>query len=311
MTKIGVWVEDYRPEKVKDIIMPEKIKTDILESIKKRNIPNLVFSGEAGLGKTTLAKAIAREFKASTMFINGASERNIDIVRDNIVGFLSSKVPTSSLVRFKIVIIDEIDGMTNAAQNSLKATIEANQHNARFIYTTNHLDKIIDPLRSRVAHYNFNINNENKGQIATQMGLKLKDILISENISFDPTDVKEIVKAYFPDFRQILNEAQKNSITDVLLNDFSSTNDQLTNLHKALIANDFEKIKTAVSSVTDIDMTMLRMFNAMDRIVLPTSYKEYTKLFSQYLFQSKNTISKEVNFLSLLIEITEKCKMKQ
>ena len=208
-----LWVEKYRPKTIEDCILPENIKKTFRDFLNKGEVPNLLLSGPAGCGKTTVAKALCAELGVDVYVINGSDEgRFLDTVRNNAKNFAST-VSLSSDAKHKVIIIDEADNTTPDVQLLLRASIEEFSGNCRFIFTCNYKYKIIEPLHSRCAVVEFGIKGKQKQEIAAQFFNRLNGILDGERIQSDKKVLAELINKHFPDWRRVLNECQRYSVS--------------------------------------------------------------------------------------------------
>jgi replication factor C small subunit len=153
--KNKLFFERYRPTTIEDVIVPERIKQELLGYVKKNSIPNLLFYGTGGIGKTSSAKAIITALGMDFIEINGSLDTSIEIVRDKIIKFAS----TNSLIssdQMKCVFVTEVEAFSDQAKNSMKNVIEKFAGNVRFIFDTNYVDKLSQPMRSRFTEIDFN-----------------------------------------------------------------------------------------------------------------------------------------------------------
>ena len=208
-----LWVEKYRPKKIQDCILSEDLKQTFLEFVKKKEIPNLLLSGTAGTGKTTVARALCDEIGADYIIINGSDEgRQIDTLRNKIKNFAST-ISLTKDANHKVVIIDEADYMNaESVQPALRNFIETFFNNCRFIFTCNYKNKIIPALHSRCTVIDFRIVNGQKVKTATQLMDRLSIILKDEGVEFDKKVLAEVIQKYYPDFRRTINELQRYSV---------------------------------------------------------------------------------------------------
>ena len=217
----SLYVEKYRPKQLSEFIGHDGLKKQIQHFLDKKDIPNLLFYGEAGGGKTSLAKLIVEELQADHIYINASDKNGIEFVREEIIPFASAMSFSAS--GLKIVILDEYDNTTIQAQSALRNVIETYSKNTRFILTCNYLNKLIDPIKSRF--HSFKIGSSSKKDIAH----RLVEILNNENIKYDKKDIASVIHGHYPDFRRILNEIQGNIINGelTLSSDFSGINENL------------------------------------------------------------------------------------
>ena len=204
-----LWTEKYRPQIIEDCILPERLKKPFQEYVNQKNIPNLLLSGGAGVGKTTVAKAMCNEIGCDYMIINGSDESGIDTFRTKIKNYASSMSLSGGR---KVIIIDEADYLNpNSTQPALRNAIEEFASNCSFIFTCNFKNRIIEPLHSRCAVIDFALKNGEKDKMAVAFMKRTLSVLESEKIQFDKPVVAELIKKHFPDFRRVLNELQRYS----------------------------------------------------------------------------------------------------
>lgn len=206
--KSSLWVEKYRPKSVDDLILPNNYRSLFENIVKKKDLPNLLLAGSAGLGKTTSALVLANELGADSLLINASLETSIDVLRSKVTQFAMTSSFSDGK---KIVILDEFDRVSSNAMDSTKGIIEQTEANCRFILTTNNLGKIIDPIKSRTQLIDFAFTKTDIQDIIMQYFKRCCMILDNEKIPFDKKVLAEFVKQYYPDFRKIINELQKAS----------------------------------------------------------------------------------------------------
>ena len=201
-----LWVEKYRPRAIRDCILTADLKETFLNFLKQKEIPNLLLSGTAGTGKTTVARALCEELGADYIIINGSDEgRHIDTLRNKIKNFAST-VSLTEDSNHKVVIVDEADYMNaDSVQPALRNFIETFYNNCRFIFTCNYKNKIIPALHSRCTVIDFKIANGQKVKTATAFMLRLIKLLEEEKIGYDKKVLAELVQKFYPDFRRTIN----------------------------------------------------------------------------------------------------------
>jgi DNA polymerase III delta prime subunit len=309
-----LWVERYRPKTIEDCILPENIKKTFTDFLNKGEVPNLLLSGPAGCGKTTVAKALCNELGVDVYVINGSDEgRFLDTVRNNAKNFAST-VSLSSTAKHKVVIIDEADNTTSDVQLLLRASIEEFANNCRFIFTCNYKNKIIEPLHSRCAVVDFNIKGKEKATLAAGFYGRLQDILQKEGVKYDPKVLIELINKHFPDWRRILNECQRYSsggeINSGIIATFSDVriNDLITYLKE----KNFTEVRKWVVANLDNDAGSLlrRVYDACYDCLSPKSIPAAVLVIAKYQYQCAFCADQEINLLAALTELMVECEFK-
>ena len=314
MSKDYLWVEKYRPKKIDDCILPAENKKTFKDFIESGEVPNLLLSGPAGCGKTTVAKALCEELGVDYYVINGSDEgRFLDTVRNQAKNFAST-VSLSATGKHKVIIIDEADNTTTDVQLLLRANIETFYKNCRFIFTCNYKNKIIEPLHSRCAVVEFNIKGKEKVKLAGAFFQRLQNILDTENIKYEPKVLVEVINTHFPDWRRILNECQRyaagGEIDSGILASFSDIS--VGELIKNLKTKNFAEVRKWVSANLDNDsQTILRkVYDSLyDKLDGP-SIAAAVLIVAKYQYQSAFVADQEINLLAALTEIMVECAFK-
>jgi DNA polymerase III delta prime subunit len=309
-----LWVEKYRPKTIDDCILPENIKKTFREFLNKGEVPNLLLSGPAGCGKTTVAKALCNELGVDYYVINGSDEgRFLDTVRNNAKNFAST-VSLSSDARHKVIIIDEADNTTSDVQLLLRASIEEFSGNCRFIFTCNYKNKIIEPLHSRCAVIEFAIKGKEKQEIAAQFFNRINGILDSERVQSDKKVLAELINSHFPDWRRVLNECQRYSvggrIDSGILAHFSDV--KVNDLIKNLKDKNFPEVRKWCVNNLDNDPGVLlrRIYDNLYSSLVPATIPAAVLILAKYQYQIAFVADQEINLLACLTEIMVECEFK-
>ena len=309
-----LWVEKYRPKTIEECILPEQTKKTFLEFLNKGEVPNLLLAGPAGCGKTTVAKALCNQLGVDVYVINGSDEgRFLDTVRNNAKNFAST-VSLSSESKHKVIIIDEADNTTPDVQLLLRASIEEFSGNCRFIFTCNYKNKIIEPLHSRCAVVEFGIKGKQKQEIATCFFKRLNSILEQERIETDKKVLAPLINKHFPDWRRVLNECQRYSVSGKIdsgiLATFSDV--QVNHLLKNLKEKNFTEVRKWVVDNIDNDTSVLlrRIYDNLYESLVSASIPAAVLIIAKYQYQIAFVADQEINMLACLTEIMVECEFK-
>ena len=307
-----LWVEKYRPQTIDDCILPDSLKKTFKEFIASGQLPNFLFCGTAGVGKTTVAKALCNEIGAEFLLINGSEESGIDVLRTKIKSFASTVSLTDSK---KVVILDEADYLNaNSTQPALRGFIEEFSNNCRFIFTCNFKNRIIEPLHSRCSVIEFKIDNKDKQQIAANFFKRAAGILKEQNIEFDPKVVAEVVTKHFPDYRRILNELQRYSVAGkidagILVN---LSQESFRELVGFLKEKKFGDVRKWVAKNSDIETTQLfkELYDNSVEFLEPSTIHHLVLILADYQYKAAFVADHELNTTAAMVEIMMQCKFK-
>jgi DNA polymerase III delta prime subunit len=305
-----LFTEKYRPKTIAECILPDRLKTPFQEYVNQNNIPNLLLSGGAGVGKTTVAKAMCEEIGCDYMIINGSDENGVDVVRYKITNYASSMSLSGGR---KVIIIDEADYLSPNAQAAFRNAIEEFASNCSFIFTCNYKNKLIDPLHSRCAVVEFNLKNAEKTQMAGQFFKRIQSILQSEEIEYDDKVIVELIKKHFPDFRRVINELQRYSqfgkIDSGILSHIVEVS--LGDIIKYIKDKDFGAIRKWVAS-NDIDATTFfrKIYDNLYDVLKPQSIPQAVIILADYQYKQAFVADTEINTVACLTEIMVGCEFK-
>jgi len=309
-----LWVEKYRPKTIEDCILPEDLKQTFDSFLEQGEIPNLLLSGSAGVGKTTIAKALCNELGADFYVINGSDEgRFLDTVRNQAKTFAAT-VSLTSESRHKVLIIDEADNTTPDVQLLLRASIEEFQKNCRFIFTCNFKNKIIEPLHSRTTVIDFNVRGKTKQTLAAQFFERCRDILTREKVRFNDKVVVQVIQKYFPDFRRTLNELQRYGSTGAIDTGILATlgNANVDSLVTSLRSKKFNDVKKWVQQNLDNDPVsiMRNLYDSISTIMEGPSVAAAVLIIAEYQYKSAFVVDQEINLLACLTQLMLECEFK-
>ena len=305
-----LFVEKYRPKIIEDCILPEGLKETFKKIVDKGELPNMMFTGSAGVGKTTVARALCNELDLDYMMINGSEDGNIDTLRGKIKQFAST---ISLHGGQKVVILDEADYLNpQSTQPALRGFIEEFSSNCRFILTCNFKNRIIDPLHSRCSIYEFNLGN--KAVMAEQFMSRLRFILDSESIIYDNAVIAELIMKYIPDWRRVINECQRygmsGHIDTGILVTLSETS--VKGLMQDLKSKNFKKMRKWVTDNIDVESSKLfrMVYDNMSDYVEPSSIPQLVLILADYSYKDSFVADHELNVVACMTEIMSSINFK-
>jgi DNA polymerase III delta prime subunit len=311
--ELFLWVEKYRPQTIDECVLPESLKKTFKDYVSKGQLPTFLLCGTAGVGKTTIAKALCNEVGADYIMINGSDEgRSIDTLRTTIKNFASTVSLTDAK---KVVIVDEADYMnSDSVQPALRNFIEQFSGNCSFIFTCNFKNRIIEPLHSRCAVIEFKIDSKDKQEIAATFFKRATTILKQEGIEFDPKVVSELIIKHFPDYRRILNELQRYSVsgkidTGILVNLGQESFKQLV---KDMKEKDFPEVRKWVSKNSELGTAQIfrELYDNASVVMQDISIPQLVLILAEYQYKSAFVADQEINIMAALTEVMSQCKFK-
>lgn len=305
MSKDFLWVERYRPKTIAETILPKAMKKTFQEMVETGELQNMLFSGSAGLGKTTVAKALCNELGLDYIVINASEDGNIDTLRGKIKQFAST---VSLQGGYKVVILDEADYLNaQSTQPALRGFIEQFSDNCRFILTCNFKNRIIEPLHSRCGVYEFNTTKKDLAALAGQMLERTKVILDAEGVAYQEKDVAEIILKHAPDWRRVLNEMQRNSTSKTLTVSSvkGGSNQQFDELFDCIKTKDFKKMRSWVVNNLDLDTPAIirGVYDRMYERVAPASIPQLVLILGEYQYKAAFVMDQELNLVACMTEI--------
>lgn len=300
-----LWTEKHRPQTVDECILPDRLKIPFQEYVKQKNIPSLMLTGGAGVGKTSIAKAMCNEVGCDYLVINGSDESGIDTFRTKIKQYASSM---SLDGQRKVIIIDEADYLNpNTTQPALRNAMEEFASNCSFIFTCNYKNRIIEPLHSRCSVIDFTLRGSEKSKIASLFFKRILGILDSEKVEYEPPVVAEFVQRHFPDFRRVLNELQRYSkfgkIDSSLLTQLND-NIKIDSIVSYLKNKDYASLRKWIST-NDVDPNTIfqEIFDSLPNIILPASIPNAVILMADYQYKHAFVANPQINLMAFFLEL--------
>ena len=296
-----LWVEKYRPRTIAQTVLPDSLKQTFQSLVDTGELPNMLFTGTAGLGKTTIAKAICNELGLDYIIINGSEDGNIDTLRGKIKQFASS---VSLQGGYKVVILDEADYLNpQSTQPALRGFIEEFSNNCRFILTCNFKNRIIEPLHSRCGVYEFNTSKKDLVPLCEEMLLRVRGIMNKENVQFDDQNLVQVIMKHAPDWRRVLNELQRGSASGKFI--YVEKSDNYDDLFTHLKAKDFKKMRAWVVNNIDTDASAIfrGLYDRMYDKLQPHCIPQLVLILADYQYKNAFAADHELNVVACLTEI--------
>lgn len=300
-----LWVEKYRPQKIDECVLPAELKKTFNEMVQGGQLPNLLLAGSAGLGKTTVARALCAELNLDYILINGSEESGIDVLRNKIKQFAST---VSLNGGYKVVILDEADYLNpQSTMPALRGFIEEFSNNCRFILTCNFKNKIIEPLHSRCSVIEFNTTKKSLASLAGDFMKRLMFILKTEGVKYHEQTLAELIIRYAPDWRRVLNECQRYSTsgeipTAILV---GMSDQSIAELARHLKAKDFKSMRSWVVNNSTLDSAVVfrKLYDSLYDVVAPSSIPSAVLILADYSYKSGFMADKELNMVACMTEL--------
>jgi len=311
MSEINLFVEKYRPKTIEECILPESIKNTFREIVKSGECQNLLLSGKPGTGKTSLAKALCNDLDCDWIMINCSEDGNIDTLRTKIRTFAST---VSLSDKRKVVILDEFDySNASSIQPALRGAIEEFAKNCRFILTCNYKNRIIEPIHSRCTTIEFSIPSKEKPKMAKEFMSRCEMILDEEGITYDMKVLAELILKYFPDFRKILNELQRYSVSGTIdVGILATPSQKINDVIKAMKEKDFVTVRKWVAGNMDNSQTDLfrAIYDGLYEHLSPTSIPNAILILAEYQYKAAFVADHEINLTACIVQLMMECSFK-
>lgn len=304
-----IWVEKYRPNKLSECILPADLGIIFNGMVKEGKIPNMLFYGKAGTGKTSVAKALAKDIGMDCMLINCSEDKGIDTLRVKIRQYASTISLTGN---GKVIILDEFDYATTAIQTGLRGAIEEFATNCRFIMTCNYKNRIIDPLHSRCTGIDFTVPSTEKAHIASQILGRIEHILKTEKVPYEIPILANLIKKYFPDIRRIINELQKYSSSGKI--DVGILSQGSCESFKELLgfmkSKDFSGCRKWVMQNIDLNTSEFykKLYNELYTVLKPPSIPQAILIIAEYQYKSAFAADQEINTMAMVVQLMMDCE---
>ena len=284
--KTILWEEKYRPQNLKELIIPQRIRTIFENGV----VQSMLLYGTAGIGKTSAAKAICKQFQHNTLYLNMSETTGVDTIRETIMEFAMNQSILHYDNPIKVVILDEMDGMSQQAYAALRATMEKCSVNTRFIGTCNYIEKIPEPIQSRFLMIDFNFTSEEINEVKKGQLLRVVEICRKEGLNITKDAVAKLVLTYYPDFRSIVKKLQRFSLegkTNVGVDDIKDSASEYAELYDMIITQD--------NPVENYKFVMKKYSNCVDEAIAALGYP-----FVEYILKSKPNIMDKIPVITIL-----------
>ena len=312
MKTINLFVEKYRPKTIDECILPSSLKKTFNDIVSGGECPNLLLSGKAGTGKTSVARALCNQLGADWININCSEDGNIDTLRTKIRQFASTISLSDTK---KVVILDEFDySNAQSIQPALRGAIEEFAKNCRFILTCNYKNRIIEPIHSRCTCIDFSIPIKEKPQLAKDFLARCEFILKEEKIGYDKKVLTQLIIKHFPDFRRTLNELQRYSSAGTIdIGILSEVGDiKIKELMEHMKNKDFSAARVWVVSNIDNDPQHIfrKLYDGLYENLKSGSIPTAILALAEYQYKSAFVADQEINLVACVVELMMGCEFK-
>ena len=283
--KTILWEEKYRPQNLKELIVPQRIRTIFEKGV----VQSMLLYGTAGIGKTSAAKAICKQFQHNTLYLNMSETTGVDTIRETIMEFAMNQSILHYDNPIKVVILDEMDGMSQQAYAALRATMEKCSVNTRFIGTCNYIEKIPDPIQSRFLMIDFNFTSDEMKEVQGGQMRRVIEICKKEGLEISREAIKKLVFTYFPDFRGIVKKLQRFSLegkTNIEEADIKDSASEFVELYELIITSD--------NPVKNYEFVMKNYSNCVDEVIASLGHP-----FIEYIKNSKPNLFGKIPIIAI------------
>jgi len=300
-----LWVEKYRPQTIDECVLTKDLKDTFNGIVKSGELHNMLLSGTAGTGKTTVAKALCNELGLDWMLINGSEESGIDVLRNKIKQFASTVSLTGGI---KVIILDEADYLNaQSTQPALRGFIEEFSNNCRFILTCNFKNRLIEPLHSRCAVVEFNTNKKQLAGLASQFMGRLKSILDNEGVTYNEKVIAELIIRHAPDWRRVIGECQRYGSTGeipaaILI---GNSDESIAEVITHLKSKDFKSMRAWVANNAALDTSAIfrKIYDVLSDHADASGIPAAVLILADYQFKAAFVADKELNLVAAMTEL--------
>lgn len=303
------WCNKYRPTNFDDLIVPESLKKYFNGMVETGEVPNLLLYGRAGIGKTSIAIILTKMLDRDFLYINGSVENSIDLLRGNLTQFVST---VSFSGGKKIVIIDESDRMSKPFQDGMKSFLEEFSKSCSFVFITNNINLVIEPLQSRLETIDFNFSDEEVMSLKKQFGKRILDILKQEGVSYDKKVLGFLINLKFPDQRKCLNEIQKYARQGRLSDPsvIQECSNDIGKYYTLLKGRNYHDITAYLVGVSDVDQFFSKLYETLLDYVDESNIPEMVILVKKYCYEKAFVVDNRIILSAFSFEVMRDIKLK-